>query len=168
VSSLWIAVILIGILSVQQGYIYTLIRDRNIELKKLSENRYFQTLIESDLFVRRVSEIFVCKKGDSREFIIAFWEKTEGIRKFILYYFRTGKNDLIDIARRYVIDLDNIPDQISVSSLREYIRSIENGIYRRPNDRLYSSSIYKMCKDATMKEAGSLLHYSSGELNYYF
>lgn len=171
VELLWgllISMVLICMLLFLEGYCWALVMRRNSEFVAISMNRQLSNLFESDFFIRRVSDVYVCSNDDKEDYIIAFWERTEGKKKFILYFFRTKKDNAIFHAKRFVIDLTNIPKGLSDEYLDDLISEIEAGEYKRPSEKIYDTPISDLCKTATLKEIDGLLLFQNQELSYYF
>ncbi len=167
-SSLWLAAMLVCILLCQQGYILNQAQKKNLELAQISAGRQMLSLFEGDFFTRCVSPVYCCQNKENTAYEIAFRERTQGIEKFVVYFFQTRKNHHIYYAKRCVIDLNSIPDGLSEEYLRDLIAKIESGTYKIPDQRIYHTNLTNLCREATLKREGWLLHYQDFETNFYF
>ncbi|HNR63257.1 MAG TPA: hypothetical protein PKM99_05460 [Thermotogota bacterium] len=167
-SGLWIAAMLVCMLLCQQGFILDQAQKKNLELIHVSDGRQMLSLFEGDFFTRCVSPVYCCQNKENTAYEIAFWERTQGVEKFVIYLFQTRKNHQVYYARRCVIDLDNLPNGLSEEYLSDLIAKIESGTYKIPDLRIYHTNLTSLCQGATLKRKGQLLHYQDFETSFYF
>ena len=167
-SGLWLAAILVCILLCQQGYILERAQSKNLELQRVSNGRQMLCLFEGDFFARRVSPIYRCQNKAGTGYEIAFWERTQGVEKFVIYYFQTRKNYEVYYAKRCVIDLGNILTTEDQAYMRGLIAKIEAGTFVIPDQRVGGTNLTSLCATAMLKKEGPLLYYQDFETCFFF
>ncbi len=128
---------------------------------------YKMLLIESDLFVRRRSEISVATNGKER-FCIGFWEQSDGEKKYLIYDFltRPASSTIVKFYRS-CFNQDALTSLETSSYCWMLISKISNGEYEMQNQLKYIVDYSQFCQGYIEKD-GTLIKLQLGDYRYAF
>ncbi len=137
------------------------------ELDQRTTVNQLRMLIESDLFVRRRSEISVATNGKER-FCIGFWEQSDGEKKYLIYDFHAqpDSNNLIRLYRS-CFNQEDLQSSETGPYCHMMIAKITSGEYRTQTQFKYMEDYSQFCQGHFENDNG-IIRVQLGDYRYAF